>query len=94
MYEYTNAGSVKQVLMKFGTFDEKLIRFYVKQILDALVYLHGMNIIHKKIKNTNILLDDNGTVKLTDFILSNLDEDISKLENDYIEVHNNGSGKS
>jgi len=78
--------------MKFGTFEEKLIKFYVKQILDALVYLHEKNIIHRKIKNTNILIDDNGTVKLTDFIISNLSENNDDFENKFIETYIDESG--
>ena len=79
--------------MKFGTFEEKLIKFYVKQILDALVYLHSLNIIHRKIKNTNILIDDNGTVKLTDFAISNLSENNNDFENKFIERKEDDNGK-
>ena len=93
--ESTNGGSIKQLLNKFGTFEEKLIKLYVKQILDALAYLHEKNIIHKKIKNTNILIDENGVVKLTDFIISNLSgvsDECEDFENKFIEVSNDQSG--
>jgi len=93
--ESTNGGSIKQLLNKFGTFEEKLIKLYVKQILDALAYLHEKNIIHKKIKNTNILIDENGVVKLTDFIISNLcgaSDNCEDFENKFIEVSNDQSG--
>lgn len=89
MYEFTNAGSAKQVINKFGSIDEKLIKMYVKQILDALQYIHEKNIIHRKIKNTNILIDNLGTIKLTDFIISNL----SDFEVEKLEVFYNDSGK-
>lgn len=40
IFEFCNGGSIKQLLEKFGSFDEKLIKLYVKQILEGLVYLH------------------------------------------------------
>lgn len=70
--EFCNGGSIKQLLEKFGSFDEKLIRLYVRQILEGMAYLHAKNIIHRNIKNCNILIDGNGTVKLSDFVVSNI----------------------
>lgn len=72
IFEYCNGGSIKQLLEKFDKFDEKLIRLYVKQILEGLVYLHEQGIVHRNIKNCNILVDGNGCVKLSDFVVSNI----------------------
>jgi serine/threonine protein kinase len=70
--EYCNGGSIKQLLEKFDAFDEKLIKLYVKQILEGLLYLHERGIVHRNIKNCNILVDGNGTIKLSDFVVSNI----------------------
>jgi serine/threonine protein kinase len=70
--EYCNGGSIKQLLEKFDAFDEKLIKLYVRQILEGLMYLHEKGIVHRNIKNCNILVDGNGTVKLSDFVVSNI----------------------
>jgi serine/threonine protein kinase len=70
--EYCNGGSIKQLLEKFDSFDEKLIKLYVRQILEGLVYLHDKGIIHRNIKNCNILVDGDGTVKLTDFVICDI----------------------
>jgi mitogen-activated protein kinase kinase kinase len=90
--EFCNGGSIKQILEKFDVLDEKLIKLYVKQILDGLVYLHERNIIHRNIKNCNILIDGNGTVKLSDFIVSKI---IMGNDPDAILAYNtnNGLGK-
>jgi len=70
--EFCNGGSIKQILEKFDVLDEKLIKLYVKQILEGLVYLHERKIIHRNIRNCNILIDGNGTVKLSDFVVSKI----------------------
>lgn len=72
VYEFCNGGSIKQLLEKFGSFEEKLIKLYVKQILEGLVYLHDLGIVHRNINNSNVLVDGNGTVKLSDFVVSNI----------------------
>lgn len=70
--EYCNGGSIKHLIDKFSAFDEKLIKIYVKQILEGLVYLHDLGIVHRNIKNTNILVDGTGVVKITDLVVSNI----------------------
>jgi len=41
--------------------------FYVRQLLDALTYLHGQGIIHRDLKPENLLLDRRGHLLLCDF---------------------------
>lgn len=53
------------------------------QILDALEYLHGLQLVHHDLKADNILITRNGSnVKLIDFGLSALDSTISPVTND------------
>ncbi|CAD8202875.1 unnamed protein product [Paramecium octaurelia] len=65
--EYVSGGSVLTMIKRFGKFKESLIRVYLKQILLGLHYLHSKGVIHRDIKGANILINQNGQVKLADF---------------------------
>ncbi|CCE82076.1 Piso0_002772 [Millerozyma farinosa CBS 7064] len=52
-------------LKKGMTEDE--CRFIFKQIVSAVYYLHKSGIVHRDIKDENIIVDENGIVKLIDF---------------------------
>ena len=53
------------------------------QILDALEYLHGLQLVHHDLKADNILITRNGTnAKLIDFGLSATDSTLSPVPND------------
>ena len=43
---------------------------YIKQVLQAVSYLHKRQIVHRDIKPSNILIDSNQNIKLCDFGLS------------------------
>lgn len=53
------------------------------QILDALEYIHSLQLVHNDIKLDNIMVTTNGTnVKLIDFGLSNTDDTVLTESND------------
>jgi serine/threonine protein kinase len=65
--EFVPGGSISSLLAKFGPFNEAVIRAYTRQILLGLEYLHRHHIIHRDIKGANILVSQEGVVKLADF---------------------------
>ena len=65
--EYISGGTIDTLLTKHGPFSENLIRVYTFQVLKGLEYLHYHNIVHRDIKGTNILVNQDGICKLGDF---------------------------
>lgn len=68
--EYVAGGSVATMLNNYGPLPEPLVSNFVRQILTGLDYLHSMDIIHRDIKGANILVDNHGSVKISDFGIS------------------------
>jgi len=68
--EYVAGGSVATMLVNYGSLPEALISNFVRQILTGLAYLHSKEIIHRDIKGANILVDNHGSVKISDFGIS------------------------
>lgn len=46
------------------------IKCYMKQLLEGIRYLHKCTILHRDIKGSNILLNNRGELRVTDFGLS------------------------
>ena len=66
MMKYPTQGDLFAVLKK-QVFDEAKVKNYVRQMVTAVHYLQGMNIIHRDIKPENIMVSENNTLKLSDF---------------------------
>ncbi|GHJ85831.1 hypothetical protein NliqN6_2233 [Naganishia liquefaciens] len=73
--EYVPGGSIASVYRKHQKFEEAVIKNFTKQILEGLSYLHAKGILHRDLKADNILVDSDGTCKITDFGISKQAED-------------------
>ncbi|KAI1812510.1 hypothetical protein GGS20DRAFT_557744 [Poronia punctata] len=74
--EYISGGSIGSCLRKHGKFEEPVVRSLTRQALSGLAYLHHEGILHRDLKADNILLDLDGTCKISDFGISKKTDDI------------------
>lgn len=65
--EWVSRGSLAALLKDTGPFSLPMVRNFTRQILIGLAYLHEMRIVHRDIKGGNILVHNEGLVKLADF---------------------------
>lgn len=68
--EYISGCSLKYMMDKEGKMPEGIVLRYVRQIGEALQFVHDKNILHLDIKPSNILIDSAGKVRLIDFGVS------------------------
>ncbi|GAB4846479.1 hypothetical protein Ancab_025484 [Ancistrocladus abbreviatus] len=68
--EYMSGGSVADLLQSGPPLDEVSIACILCDLLHAIDYLHSEGKIHRDIKAANILLTENGDVKVADFGVS------------------------
>ncbi|KAG8386344.1 hypothetical protein BUALT_Bualt03G0139100 [Buddleja alternifolia] len=68
--EYMAGGSVADLIQPNQPLDEVSIACILRDLLHAIEYLHNEGKIHRDIKAANILLTENGDVKVADFGVS------------------------
>ena len=65
--EWVPGGSVASLVAQFGPLPDSVTREYTVQALRGLVYLHSHDLIHRDVKGANMLVTDDGILKLADF---------------------------
>ncbi|XP_071996852.1 mitogen-activated protein kinase kinase kinase kinase 3 isoform X6 [Engystomops pustulosus] len=68
--EFCGGGSLQDIYHVTGPLSEQQIAYVSRETLQGLFYLHNKGKMHRDIKGANILLTDNGHVKLADFGVS------------------------
>uniref|UniRef100_A0A8D0GDR2 non-specific serine/threonine protein kinase n=1 Tax=Sphenodon punctatus TaxID=8508 RepID=A0A8D0GDR2_SPHPU len=71
MIEFCPGGAVDAIMLELDRgLTEPQIQVICRQMLEALVYLHRGRIIHRDLKAGNVLLTQDGDIKLADFGVS------------------------
>lgn len=65
--EYIDGKTLKQLLQKRGALTLNEVIDIMTQLTDGLSHAHEAYIIHRDIKPQNIMIEDNGLIKITDF---------------------------
>lgn len=71
MLEFCGGGAVDAIMIELEKpLTEKQISYIARYTCEALAFLHQQNVIHRDLKAGNILLTNDGVVKLADFGVS------------------------
>ncbi len=65
--EWVNGITLKEYITAKGRLSEEEALHFMRQALKALAHAHGKGIVHRDVKPQNIMLLENGTIKVTDF---------------------------
>jgi serine/threonine-protein kinase len=65
--EYLEGRTLKDIILKYAPLSPDLVVSVSTQILEALKFAHRRDVIHRDIKPQNIVIDNEGRVKVTDF---------------------------
>ena len=60
-------GELFTILRQRRYFDEPTAKFYTACVVEAFAYMHSKDIIYRDLKPENLVLDDRGYLKVTDF---------------------------
>ncbi|TCD70832.1 hypothetical protein EIP91_001522 [Steccherinum ochraceum] len=70
--EYLNGGDCAALIKTLGNLPEEWARNYIAEVVLGLESLHERGIVHRDLKPDNLLIDQHGHLKLTDFGLSRI----------------------
>jgi len=70
VFEYVKGETLKQRIARVGALDTQEAIAYAIEVARGLGVAHARNMVHRDIKPQNVLIDDEGRAKLTDFGIS------------------------
>jgi serine/threonine-protein kinase len=68
--EYVEGADLQAVVSRSGPLDYETAANYARQAAEGLAYAHRMGLIHRDVKPANLLVDNEGTVKILDMGLA------------------------
>ncbi|KAJ5781354.1 hypothetical protein N7457_006514 [Penicillium paradoxum] len=70
--EYLNGGDCSSLVKVLGGLPEDWAKKYIGEVVLGVEHLHNRGIVHRDLKPDNLLIDQKGHLKLTDFGLSRM----------------------
>jgi len=70
VFEYVKGETLKQRIARVGALDNQEAIAYAIEVARGLGVAHARNMVHRDIKPQNVLIDEEGRAKLTDFGIS------------------------
>ncbi|KAK0613007.1 hypothetical protein B0T17DRAFT_647788 [Bombardia bombarda] len=70
--EYLNGGDCASLIKVLGGLHEDWVKKYLGEVILGVEHLHSRGIVHRDLKPDNLLIDQKGHLKLTDFGLSRM----------------------
>ncbi|XP_066192154.1 inactive serine/threonine-protein kinase PLK5-like [Sylvia atricapilla] len=70
LLELCSRGSLADIVRARGRLTEPEVRFYLRQLLSGLRYLHGHGLVHRDLKLSNFLVTERMRVKIGDLGLA------------------------
>lgn len=74
--EFVDGGELFDKIAKHGRLREDEARRYFQQLINAVDYCHSRGVFHRDLKPENLLLDSHGVLKVSDFGLSALSQQL------------------
>lgn len=86
--EYCAGGDLMTILMRDDILTESKTRFYMSELAMAINSVHKLKFVHRDLKPDNVLIANNGHVKLSDFGLA---KGFASKEEEYISQYQNAA---
>ncbi|KAF4366515.1 hypothetical protein F8388_003753 [Cannabis sativa] len=74
--EFVDGGELFDKIAKHGRLKEEEARTYFQQLINAVDYCHSRGVFHRDLKPENLLLDSYGFLKVSDFGLSAISQQV------------------
>ena len=74
LMEYINGGDMFFHIRKAKYFTNERARYYAAELVLAIEFMHFNGVIYRDLKPENVLIDNEGHIKIIDFGLSNYKE--------------------
>merc|ERR1719150_2635166 len=68
--EFCGGGDLMTILMREDILTENQTKFYIAELAAAINAVHELDFVHRDLKPDNILIANNGHIKLSDFGLA------------------------